>query len=276
VQRARLAERDRLDLPSRRASLERLLGEEGFETEAFAEALDAFQHPTHDVAAGPADPSLGWLARRHLGADAEGALAVTFVRLRGAPADDEEARATIRAADPEAVLTGFAALEASLRGTIARDLPRVFAAALGMVVFVLAISLRKASAVALAAFVLVVEIALVLLAARALGVRWHVYDALVLPVLLGITLDEALFLLEATRTRSLEAALGEQAPLAATTALTTAAGFGALVACRFDGLVDVGVVGALGSTAGLACALVLIPAALRAREAFRFTRSSPP
>jgi ABC-type dipeptide/oligopeptide/nickel transport system permease component len=96
------------------------------------------------------------------------------------------------------------------------------------------------------------------------GVRWHVYDALVLPVLLGITLDEVLFLLEATRRRaSVDEALAEQAPLAATTALTTAAGFGALIVCRFSGLVDVGMVGALGSAAGLLCALVVIPAGFR-------------
>ena len=77
-------------------------------------------------------------------------------------------------------------------------------------------------------------------------------------------LDEALFLLEATRRKaSVDDALAEQAPLAATTALTTAAGFGALVVCRFGGLVDVGKVGALGSAAGLLCALVVIPAGFR-------------
>ena len=55
----------------------------------------------------------------------------------------------------------------------------------------------------------------------------------------------------------------EQAPLAATTALTTAAGFGALVVCRFAGLVDIGKVGALGSSVGLLCAFVVIPAGFR-------------
>src|SRR5439155_15584856 len=105
--------------------------------------------------------------------------------------------------------------------------------------------------------------AIVLVTSRALGVHWHVYDALVLPVLLGITLDEAMFLLEAARDRRIDDAVAEQAPLAAATALTTAAGFGALVVCRFDGLVDVGKVGALGSTVGLVAALVVIPAGLR-------------
>ena len=266
AQRARLDLRDALDLPAKRALLTKVLVEQGFAPEAFAPALEAFAHPsevTGDVAAS-ADGAVEWVKRRHLGKDESGTLAVTFVRLTKDPDRQAQARATLRAADPEAVLTGYADLETSLRDTMGRDLPRVLLAAFAMVLVVLGVSLRRASAVALALLVLVVEIAIVLLLARLLGVRWHVYDALVLPVLLGITLDEALFLLEATRRKaSVDAALAEQAPLAATTALTTAAGFGALVVCRFGGLVDVGKVGALGSAAGLLCALVVIPAGFR-------------
>ena len=52
-------------------------------------------------------------------------------------------------------------------------------------------------------------------------------------------------------------------------ALTTAAGFGALAFCDFDGLRDLGYVGALGSVVGLIVALVVVPAGLRSsrREA---------
>jgi predicted RND superfamily exporter protein len=266
AQRMRLDVRDGLDLPAKQLLLRKLLVEQGFAPEAFEPALEAFAHPSESVSdlAASKDPALAWVVRRHLGKDEKGTLAVTFVRLSKEPALQAEARATLRAADPEAILTGFADLELSLRDTMIRDLPRVLLAAVVMVLLVLAVSLRRVSAVALALLVLVVEIAIVLLLARLFGVRWHVYDALVLPVLLGITLDEALFLLEATKRRaSVDEALDEQAPLAETTALTTAAGFGALVVCRFGGLVDVGKVGALGSAAGLLCALVVIPAGFR-------------
>ncbi len=266
AQRARLDLRNALDLPAKRALLARSLADAGFAPEAFESALDAFAHPTEvitDISASD-DPALAWVKRRHLGKDERGTLAVTFIRLSKDPGKAAQARAWLRAADPEAVQTGFADLETSLKETMARDLPRVLAAAMAMVVLVLGVSLRRASAIALAVLVLVVEIAIVLLLSRLLGVRWHVYDALVLPVLLGITLDEALFLLEATRRKaSVEDALAEQAPLAAATALTTAAGFGALIVCRFGGLVDVGKVGALGSVAGLVCALLVIPAGFR-------------
>ena len=259
--------RDRLKLPMRRPLLERSLEKEGFAVDAFQPALDAFEHPQVDIGdvLASGDPAAAWLERRHVATDAEGTLVVTFVRTMHDPQKDAHARAVLRAADPEAIFTGFADLERGLEASLARDLPRILLAATGMVLVVLALSLRSVAKVALALVVLVVEISIVLVVARATGVRWHIYDALVLPVLLGITLDEAMFLLEATaRRRSIEEALAEQAPLGAATALTTAAGFAALVPSRFGGLVDLGKVGAIGSTVGLVCALVLIPAGMRA------------
>ena len=251
-----------------------LLVDEGFALEAFEPALDAFDRPspdTSDVLAG-ADPALGWLRHRHLASDGGDTLAVTYVR--ALPGSAEDVRATLKAADPEAVVTGFAYLERGLNETLGRDLPRVLAGAFGVVLLVLGASLRRPSRVLLAVAVLVVEIAIVLSLSRLLAVRWHVYDALVLPVLLGITLDEVLFLLEAAeRSGSIDVAIEEQAPLGMATALTTAAGFGALVVCRFGGLVDVGKVGALGSTVGVLVSLVVIPAAYRLRPRWSSARA---
>ena len=102
------------------------------------------------------------------------------------------------------------------------------------------------------------------LAMRVLGVHWHVYDALVLPVLFGVTIDESMFLLHAAQESTMAEALQTQGPLVAATSLTTAAGFAALVACRFDGLRDLGEVGVFGVLAGLVAALVVVPAAMRA------------
>jgi predicted exporter len=264
AQRARFADRDKLDLPSRRGLLERVLAEEGFAPLELAPALEAFAHPTADASdvLSAESPALVWLRRRHLAADEGETLAITYVR--PAPGADDRVRATLQGADPGCVVTGYAELERGLAGALEHDLPRVLAGALGVVLLVLGASLRRPSRVVLAALVLVIEIAIVLVLSRLVSVRWHVYDALVLPVLLGITLDEVLFLLEAAeRTGSIEDAIAEQAPLGMATALTTAAGFGALLICRFRGLVDVGKVGALGSTVGVFVALVVIPAAYR-------------
>jgi hypothetical protein len=122
--------------------------------------------------------------------------------------------------------------------------------------------------------VVISEIALVLLAIRWLGIPLHAYDALVLPVLLGITVDEGMFLLHRARAASppsaapphddpLREVLVDEGPSVAATALTTSAGFGALCLCQFDGLRHLGMVGALGSAVGLGVALVFVPAGLR-------------
>jgi predicted RND superfamily exporter protein len=115
---------------------------------------------------------------------------------------------------------------------------------------------------------------------RALAVRWHVYDALVLPVLFGVTIDESMFLLYASADGAIDQGLRRQGPLVAATALTTAAGFGALLACHYPGLFDLGMVGAIGVLAGLVAALVVVPSALRlsgksARSASRLRTSLP-
>jgi predicted RND superfamily exporter protein len=266
VQRARLAERDRLDLPSRAKLLQRVLAEEGFSLDVMVPAIEAFEHPSakvEDVLRAD-EGVIAFLRRRHLATDSGETLAVTYVRLGNAPGAAETVRTALRGADPDAVITGFVELERGLMRSVAHDLPRVLAGAFAIVVVVLGASFRRPSRVLLAVFVLVVEIAFVLVLSRLVGVRWHAYDMLVLPVLLGITLDEVLFLVEAAeRTGSIERAIVEQAPLGIATALTTAAGFAALVVCRFEGLADVGKVGALGSTAGIVVSLVVVPAAYR-------------
>jgi uncharacterized protein len=305
TQRARLASRDALDLPSRRGALESALREGGFDVGACAAALDAFARPSPLVrgsgkgrasgtasapasasapapapapASAPApapapapspdadaeaDPALAWLSGRHVAHDRGGALVATYVRPGSDAAAEARARAAILAADPAAVITGFGSIDRALRDALGRDLVLVGAVALGVVAVAMRLALRSARHALVALATLACEMAAVGLAMRLLSVRWHVYDALVLPVLFGVTIDESMFLLHAARDRTMSEALRVQGPLVAATALTTAAGFLALVGCQFDGLRDLGIVGTLGVLAGLLAALVVVPAALR-------------
>jgi predicted exporter len=265
TRRARLAARDALALPSRRAALESALASGGFDLDACAPALEAFAHPSSDfVAAAPAaDAALSWLSGRHVAHDDRGALVATYVRPAGNPGADTRARAAILAADPSAVITGFEAIDRALHDILARDLLVVGGVALTLVAVAMRLALRSARHAFVALATLACEMAAIGVAMRLLAVRWHVYDALVLPVLFGVTIDESMFLLHAARGRTMHEALAVQGPLVAATALTTAAGFFALVGCRFDGLRDLGTVGTLGVLAGLVAALVVVPAALR-------------
>jgi uncharacterized protein len=265
AQRARMAERDALELPSRAALLERVLREEGLSVDAFGDALRELSSPTRELFAPPdGDAATAFLRARHVATDGGRHVVATFVRPPADPSRLPDAVTTLRAADPRSTVTSFTELDRELKATLAHDMPRILAVASAIVLFTLVIALRSARAAVIAGAVLLVEMAIVHVVTHVFGVRWHVYDALVLPVLLGITLDEVLFLLDASaRHRSLEDAIREQGPLASTTALTTAAGFAALAPCRFQGIADLGIVGALGSVAGLACAVLLVPALVR-------------
>jgi uncharacterized protein len=265
TQRARLAERDALDLPGRRDALEDALRRAGFDVTSFAPALAAFAHPSSDVESTPvlAGDVGAWLLARHVADDGHGPLVATYVRARTDPEDDAAARAALLAADPEAIITGFDAIDRALRSVLARDLVLVGGVALALVGLGMRLVLRSARHALVALATLACEMGAVGLAMRVLSVRWHVYDALVLPVLFGVTVDESMFLLHAAQGQSMADALRAQGPLVAATALTTAAGFVALVACRFDGLRDLGEVGAIGVLAGLVAALVVVPAAVR-------------
>jgi uncharacterized protein len=136
-----------------------------------------------------------------------------------------------------------------------------------MATVALALAFRRVRDVLLALATVVLELAALGVIMVVLDIRWHVYDALVVPVLIGITLDESMFLLHAAREQpafeAIPRAIRRHGPLVASTALTTAAGFAALLACRFDGLFDLGAVGALGTSFGLVSALVVVPAGLR-------------
>jgi predicted RND superfamily exporter protein len=267
TQRARLAERDALDLPSRRAMLESALRDAGFDLDACAPALDAFAHPTHAHFDGPGDAggmaaALSWIEGRHVAIDHEETLVATYVRPTGDAAAEARLRAAILAADPASSVTGFGAIDRALHDILGRDLVLVGAVALVVVALAMRLALRSARHAVVALATLACEMGLVGLAMRALAVRWHVYDALVLPVLFGVTIDESMFLLFASAEGGIQRGLRTQGPLVAATALTTAAGFAALLACRFDGLRDLGMVGALGVLAGLVAALVVVPSAL--------------
>ncbi|HEY8041539.1 MAG TPA: MMPL family transporter [Polyangiaceae bacterium] len=267
TQRARLADRDALDLPSRRDALQAALREAGFDLDACAPALEAFAHPSHaTVATSPeADPALSWLYARHVARDHE-ALVATYVRPAADAASQARLRSAVLAADRSSAVTGFDAIDRALREALSHDLTVVGGVALVVVAVGMRFALRSARLALVALATLACEMAAVGLAMRLLAVRWHVYDALVLPVLFGVTIDESMFLLHAAKERTMREAMRMQGPLVAATALTTAAGFVALVACRFDGLRDLGLVGTLGVLAGLVAALVVVPGALRAQR----------
>jgi len=206
------------------------------------------------------------LLSRYLGAEGGEKLVALYVRPRDVPSATIHVEEANHRDDPAAMLTGYSRLDVALKSSLRHDLPKIGGVSSILVVAALAMSLRRLRDVVIAALVVAAELCAVLVLVRLLGIPLHAYDALVLPVLLGITVDEGMFLLYRAREAEgdvVRETLRLEGPPVAATALTTAAGFLALGLCRFDGLRDLGYVGALGSAAGLVVALVVVPAGLR-------------
>ena len=254
-------------------SLETSLRAQGFATARFEPALAALRTPS--LASPPSDT---------IAKDSENAMADRFVVGRegryfaqlgvssiGPEAEgelpDHALLELVAGVDPAARVTGYPRLEPALRSTLARELPRIGALAGVLVVALLALTLRGPRALAIALASLVCGVGALLAAFAALDVRIHLYSALVLPALLGVTIDEAMFVLEHAREPgsgdAVERALAREAVPVATTALTTSASFAALLFARYDALRDLGLAGAIGNAVMLLTALFVVPALLR-------------
>jgi hypothetical protein len=269
TQRERLAERDALDLPAKADELARALRDTGFAPDRFAAVLASMRHPAEDLLDVPqleTTPSAIPLSR-YLARDGDETLLAVYVQPKAMPGAEARFEDAVRALDPAAVITGYSRLETNLRESLQRDLPRIGMVAGGLVLLALAAALRRPRDIVIAALVVIGEVAAVLVLFRLSGIPLHAYSALVLPVLLGITVDEGMFLLhrasETEGPNAIAETLRDEGPPIAATALTTAAGFAALVFSDFDGLRDLGLAGALGSTAGLLMALTIVPVGLR-------------
>lgn len=265
--RARIADRDAQDLPKRADDLARLLGELGFSVDPFAPAMEHLRRPASlDLArtavARLREGALAPLVARHVARHPKTGDIIVATYVRGPGLSAEALARDVAAIDPQAVVTGYPVLDTSLRAALARDLPRVALVALVLVAIALRSVLHTLREVGVALVALAVELLVVALVVRLLHVRIHVYDALVLPVLLGITVDESMFLLHAMREGDGAAsAIRREGRAIVTTATTTAAGFAALLGCGFPGLRDLGTVGLVGTLAGLLASLVVVPAA---------------
>lgn len=271
TQRARLAERDGLDLPARADALEQALRDEGFAPARFAATLSAMRAPPSELRT--TDAALAGqaaiLSSRYLAkADGRWLVAMQVHTKLGGDEARRALEALVRPLDEHAIVTGYARLESDLRSTLARELPVIGGLSGVLVLGLLVLALRRARDVVLALGSLAVGVGALLAVASIADIPLHVYSALVLPVLLGISVDEAMFLLHRAREAPPGAdpvghTLRDEGPLVATTALTTSAGFAALTFSDYDGLRHLGWVGTLGSLIQLAVAMLLVPSGLR-------------
>jgi predicted exporter len=262
-----------MDPPAAADRLARALAARGARVELFAPGLAPLRAPLAapritDPWNGPIAP----LARRFLAQRNGRIVFLAYVRPRaGRDRADTRARVerALAAADRSIALTGYPLLEADVRAALRSDVARVGGLAALLVAVLLFIALRSARRVALALGGVAIELLTLVALLGALRVPLDAYNLLAVPVLVGITIDEIVFVLhaydEATGTPRERARTAVESMVRATsaTAGATAAGFLALLACRFEALRGLGIVAGAGTLLGLACALVVVPALAR-------------
>ena len=142
-------------------------------------------------------------------------------------------------------------LQQSLEG----DFWRFLLGAMGIVVLILAVLLRRPSLVILTLLPAVTGLEVMLAIMVLLGLRVNMFNVAALVLVIGLSIDFGVFAVYRSREHS------RTQDLAVTTsALTTVGGFGALSLAHHPALFSLGITVVLGLIPALICALVVVPA----------------
>ncbi|MBK9036954.1 MAG: MMPL family transporter [Myxococcales bacterium] len=148
---------------------------------------------------------------------------------------------------------------------VRRDLPTAFALASLLVLLTLVVHFRRATTVLLVAATMVLAIALTLAALVVTGIQLNGYNAVLLPCIVGIGIDNGIHIQHAYgragpgSMRSVFATTGVAALLASATTLV---GFGTSIIARQGGLRAMGLTAVIGVTATFVASTIVLPATL--------------
>ncbi|MEX0746275.1 MAG: MMPL family transporter, partial [Phycisphaeraceae bacterium] len=194
------------------------------------------------------------------GGDAAAARALTMVRFDREFAGPAERREAIRQVEAAlapvsgATVTGMDVVAEEVRGTIQAELPVLLSVAAAVVVMWLLVVFRRPSRVLLTMIPPACCLAAVAVVMQVAGTRWNPVNLLALPLLMGIGVDDGIFLISvASRHRERGAALVE--PLTASchaitmTTMTTLLAFGSLWLASTPAIQSLGLVLVVGMIA---------------------------
>jgi len=264
----RLAELSALPLKTVADQLEQALEANGLAPAAFATGLTALRRLAAGADPGPPPrehwPS--WLTDQ-VRVDASGAWVAISIRTPlgiwpdGPPA---ATLATIEQAAPDAAVASATGLGAAIRGLAHRDLERLGAVGLLAVALVVLLSFRgRPGRSLLATLPVLLGTCWTLGLWGALGRPLDIMSLAVLPILLGIGVDDGLHAVHGAGRRiaaGLPGSVDAAGRAMVLTTLTTCVGFGSLTLSRVPGLQHGGLLVALGVLACLAATLLLLPA----------------
>ncbi len=261
TERARRAAFAALPLAETRRALQDELERQGFRVAAFAGAQRALDADGAELPRALDAPWLAPLAARHLRQDAAATTVAVFIE----PGPDmslarirEDLR---REVDPTAVITGRLLMQEELARVIAREVAWFTGITLLLNVVIVLLRLRSLGPT-LAVMAPTVVVVLALLGGMELAGRtFTAINLVVLPLALGIGVDNCVYLYERVREGHPIVDSARLVGRAITlTTCTTVAGFGFLAVSRYPGLAGLGWLAALAIGLAFLAAFVFLPA----------------
>jgi hypothetical protein len=273
TQRARLAEYDALPRVAALRTLDEALRAQGFRPERFAEFTTAFAAPRAAIVTldTPALAPFASVIERHVRHRPDHTMVAVYAE--PAPGIGWTAIATrLRAALPDLQVAVAARplLEDTLRAVLQRELLGFIALAVVANMLLLALVLRSVrDGAAVLAPVLLVVLAVVAVM-WATGMAVDPINLVVTPLLLGIGVDDGVYVVGAARELGgVGAALRACGRAICLTSFSTIAGFGFLALSTYPPLAALGGLMAVGLLLALAATIVVLPALLRAPRGSR-------
>ena len=136
-----------------------------------------------------------------------------------------------------------------------RDFTRFLLGALGLVVLVLAVTLRRLKQVVLCLLPSITGVVVMLALMGLLGIRVNLFNIAAGVLVLGLSIDYGAFMLYRCRERD-----GVAERSVVTSALTTISSFGALSLAHHPAMFSLGITVVLGLLPSMVCAVFVIPA----------------
>jgi len=263
----------RQDIDYRKAarSFERALDQEGLNPQAFSRTGEMLRGLTSQEAPIPPKTILGDLTHTPLGEVVEryvkqgedGYRLRQEIRFDPAQIDPLQLENTIKGIAPGAECTSTELIALQLRAMVKRDFTLLAPLALALVLILLIVHFRSIIWVGMALTPLLAGVAYMLGASALLGIEFNPANAVAIPLILGIGIDDGIHIVHRYREKKdVGIAVRLTGRAVIMTSLTTMVGFGSLSTSHFPALASLGHIALLGIGSCLLTSLLLLPSLL--------------
>lgn len=263
--------RQGMDYKKAARSFERALVKEGLNPQAFSRMSEMLRGLTSQEA--PISPQtflqeltrtpLGEVVERYVKQGEDGYCLRQEIRFDPAQIDPVQLEKTIKEIAPEAECTSAELIAVQLRGMVKRDFTLLAPLALALVLILLIVHFRSIIWVGMALCPLLGGVAYMLGASALLGIEFNPANAVVVPLILGIGIDDGIHIVHRYRERKdVGVAVRLTGRAVIMTSLTTMVGFGSLSTSHFPALASLGHIALLGIGSCLLSSLLLLPSLL--------------